>query len=853
MLRYRSQNERSKLPSPNPTRKSSARHRREPPPRQPSQAKQRPVNSIRAHQPPPPRHKTLKQLPTDRTESFNVVTMDELQKILRLTQKSNDVVPVHVKSRSKAVFEKTSSPLPVTETVTEVKTPVISEDGIFFPFGSSGGGGAPLRTDSGHLLTDYKSRRGLATILSGESDHVISLGASGDRGKREKRTVPAVQDEITPAPSFRLNVPRAMRSSLTFGTSFVPEEDKAAADKRQWLRELEKQVKEKRQRRDTWGPPPPPPPRSLNRYKELPAINSPTARPVARAMRSSISFGTASAPAEDTSVQDRIRWQQDLAQQVEDRRQSQASSLSPPLSTATGSVQEMSSFHRNHSRLLDPGALSELGKKKMRDQEHHAFIQRQIEERQLLKQKERELRARQQAEEEARVAKERAELHEKWLREQEAVKKKEEEARKRAEHFENQVLLAKQAALQEKRDRLTRHAQKRLETVQQDRQALVEPPKLPSTEEVVPVSAEHSAFADEESKKPREIGVLPRLSVVMESPYSESVYEKAYDDDRRNESDAAAAAAAADNRRTRVLSSKHRAKQETKRKASQTQQRKNVRYGSGGGATTQRNDESAKQDTLKRHSADESDKTKRLPATIIAKSYDERRRKLSRAAAEEKRRQRQPPLHPLLLLSPPPMPSPPPPLPEIQVRRKKADSVSTKEKKSSSSSSLSSSSHRDVVVQRTSTSESLSSDAFTVPVHRTDSISLLPGFRRRDGDAVDAASRTKDSEVTLRLPSPSLDGNDHADPAPVTRTVSEVLRLTRRYLESKHREFCDGAESKQLFDRPPVYNLPKGNVKVNVDEETRKKMLSQIAILKQCILKKKREFEEEMMLCNREQ
>ena len=139
-----------------------------------------------------------------------------------------------------------------------------------------------MRTDSGHLLTDYKSRvrmkalylsiylyiyiyiyflikRGLATILSGESDHVISLGASGDRGKREKRTVPAVQDEITPAPSFRLNVPRAMRSSLTFGvrsmwrfpvlklpkcqfsipqTSFVPEEDKAAADKRQWLREL---------------------------------------------------------------------------------------------------------------------------------------------------------------------------------------------------------------------------------------------------------------------------------------------------------------------------------------------------------------------------------------------------------------------------------------------------------------------------------------------------------------------------------------------------------------------------------------------------------------------------------------
>ena len=46
------------------------------------------------------------------------------------------------------------------------------------------------------------------------------------------------------------------------------------------------------------------------------------------------------------------------------------------------------------------------------------------------------------------MAKERAELHEKWLREQEAVKKKEEEARKRAEHFENQVLLAKQAALQ---------------------------------------------------------------------------------------------------------------------------------------------------------------------------------------------------------------------------------------------------------------------------------------------------------------------------------------------------------------------------------------------------------------------
>ena len=55
--------------------------------------------------------------------------MDELQKILRLTQKSNDVVPVHVKSRSKAVFEKTSSPLPVTETVTEVK---VSTSFFFF-------------------------------------------------------------------------------------------------------------------------------------------------------------------------------------------------------------------------------------------------------------------------------------------------------------------------------------------------------------------------------------------------------------------------------------------------------------------------------------------------------------------------------------------------------------------------------------------------------------------------------------------------------------------------------------------------------------------------------------------------
>eukprot|EP00118_Oscarella_pearsei_P001821 m.8588 g.8588 ORF g.8588 m.8588 type:complete len:847 (+) comp20722_c0_seq1:49-2589(+) len=771
----------------------------------------------------------------EKDDSFNVITIDELQKILGLAQNG----PGRPKDRPKPKTTTTVVPAtpppartissPIGKEVTPAalgllqsvpssgrtfeKTSLrISNDGIFFPFGSSGGG-APLRTDSGHLLTEYKARRGgLATVLSGELAGVETTQRPAPllppaAKEKEPRRSAFGQEQVTPYRSIR-TVPRAMRSSLTFGTSLASMEDTAAADRQQWLQHLENQVEEKRQRRQTWGH------RvdaSSSYFEPREMASASTGQPVQQNGRlgSSLSFGGSTAA--DTSPVDTRKWQFNREQQLREaqvQRDMAFVEKTPgqlPVVDARARVnsqqpsdtspEEKGSFHRNHRLLLDPGVLTEIGKKKQKDLEHHVFIRQQIEQKQRLKEEEQKRASRRREEEEARLARERAELHDRWLKEKEAATKKEEDARRRAEHLQNQVEIARQAALQEKRGRLERHVRKGLETIQEDK-TVSKDPELPSTGKVVSLSAGRRLFTEEEDQIPNYVNTLTispspvhRINVDIQPPPREKAASRTQ---MSHQTD--------DSKPKPKPNSKLNSNE--KRGDGKRNQSVNLRYGQA--RQTKERTKADAGPSLRppkvRNPNREGDKKPKSKAKQEKSFSQQQQRQLAAAAAAANKSSGQ---HEVVN--------------DHDFAKEFSEKYSAAALRSRPAPVMTQEDVRD--------SESPSSDALAIPVHRTDSISLLPelgvgGHGRREAEG-----------------KPSLRELQRAKPLP--STASQVLRQTRQYLESKRQP-----QAGLWMDGKTMRGDEIGVAENSQDSNRREQILTQIAFLRQGLLNKERQLQE---------
>jgi hypothetical protein len=297
----------------------------------------------------------------------------------------------------------------------------------------------------------------------------------------------------------------------------------------------------------------------LNGQQQVMPVSMPVrqrSRILPHAMRSSFAFGTAYGADDDTTLQDKQKWREDLRRQIEEKKACEAGKelrqrviderdmlrdscyqtwqtrtvpavskavivaqgppsaiqlLSPPPAIQTDSPEKLPmstksgeerSFHRQHRLLLDPSVLSDMEQRHQKDMEHHKFIKQQLEEKQRLKRKQEEQLAREAALDEARLEREREQLRLQYEKEQECVRQKEETARKRRELLEQQIRQAQEAAIQEKHAKVRRHVGRvsPLEIVSGE--ICRKDEELPSSRKILTLSASRHVFTDNTDTQP---------------------------------------------------------------------------------------------------------------------------------------------------------------------------------------------------------------------------------------------------------------------------------------------------------------------------------------------------------------
>ncbi|KAK3102978.1 hypothetical protein FSP39_015470 [Pinctada imbricata] len=311
----------------------------------------------------------------------------------------------------------------------------------YHPWGKPGAG-APLRTRSGKVAADYKSRQdgSYSPIEEEENEEHRSKQekkreeeprrkSDQSRKRKHERAEHAQQDGSNVIMQSQSHVPAAMRSSFVFGglaPSTDIQENIKEEERKQWIKELDRQREEKR----------------IAQMKELETNRG---QPSTWADKFSKDHKPLGLP-----EQPRIQDKEDI---VDTGR----------VSSAPGAVQnpddddDERSYIRGQNVFIDPVTRKELEEKRQRQMEHQKAIMEQVQERQRQKQQEKERKMREDMEEENKLKAERERLQRQQEIEMNKVKMKEMKRQEEVEKLKATMDEAHEQALREKYNRKMQH------------------------------------------------------------------------------------------------------------------------------------------------------------------------------------------------------------------------------------------------------------------------------------------------------------------------------------------------------------------------------------------------------------
>lgn len=283
------------------------------------------------------------------------------------------------------------------------------------------GGGAPVRTQSGNIVADYKKMH--QDLTSKNEDNVV-LASLLDSGMKTK----------TPADSYNAHdlittaTPVAMRSSFAIGAPGVVqyEEYQSKIDgKKKWLQDLEQQIKEKKERQAQEKQQQMQKEVREERWKHT-AVLSNESPPAATAFEVN---NTTTATTRQSHVD--------------------IEAASP---TALDSSFRAGNPHGRGQGLQSLVEVNhdEMERKRLKTLEHQRAIKEQVEEKRRLKQQEKERRLKDEAEKERTLMMERERMKKQYEEELKQREEKENEAKRRAEALQLSILEAYETAQQEK-------------------------------------------------------------------------------------------------------------------------------------------------------------------------------------------------------------------------------------------------------------------------------------------------------------------------------------------------------------------------------------------------------------------
>ncbi|XP_033746697.1 trichohyalin-like isoform X2 [Pecten maximus] len=324
-------------------------------------------------------------------------------------------------------------PAPKTLTLAERKKLQWEKDRIelakqYDPWGRPGAG-APIRTRSGNVAADYKTRQeetlraSFEEIEKKKQEQKEALIQEMEKGESQPKVNASQQ-----------NVPHAMRSSFMFGQA-APDSDQFVntkeIERRKWLEELDKQNEEKRLRQlnnkgnnatqETWA-------------DKFTSNHKPAGFPD-QLKEPPSGYQDPYSPRDKTLDGGRVN--------------------SAP--THVPDTEEDKTHIRGQNVFMDPVTKRELEEKRKRLLEHQQAVMEQVQQKQREKQRERELKMKEDMEEERKLQAERDRIQRQFEQEQNKVKMKEVRRQQEVDKLKMAMDEAHESALREKISRRLQH------------------------------------------------------------------------------------------------------------------------------------------------------------------------------------------------------------------------------------------------------------------------------------------------------------------------------------------------------------------------------------------------------------
>ncbi|KAL5013997.1 hypothetical protein ScPMuIL_008267, partial [Solemya velum] len=310
-----------------------------------------------------------------------------------------------------------------------------SESGLekdFTPWGRPGAG-APVRTRSGHVLADYRSRQDYILKTSMEIITEDSKGqSSGGSPSKTANEHTEKSQKTRVEPSTSHNQHASMRSSFLIGQPAPdPGWNKSTAEeeKRSWLRELDRQ-------------------RDENQMRKIREAQDSAYTENTWAEKLGTDYKYRALPEQTVS-----------GHELSQHAGTDSGRISSAPTKPTDTADEPESFIRGQNAYIDPAVKKDLEEKRQRHLEHQSAIMAQVQEKQRLKQLELDRKRKEEAEEEKRLQHERDMLQNQFQIEQQKQKLKEQQRQNQIDTLKMAMDDAHEKAMQEKMIRRLEHLQ----------------------------------------------------------------------------------------------------------------------------------------------------------------------------------------------------------------------------------------------------------------------------------------------------------------------------------------------------------------------------------------------------------
>lgn len=359
------------------------------------------------------------------------------------------------------------------------------EHEVYDPWGRPGAG-APIRTQSGNVVADYKK---MHQDISSKNDANMTSVSAFDL--RSKHAIMMTKQSSNTHDVITSTTPVAMRSSFAVGAPGVVKYETYQSkhdEKKKWLQDLEQQIKEKKEREAREKMQQLQKEAKEESWNQTPTIPNESPPALSQAAASSA---------------------------VTTKHES-------PLNVGASAVLENSfragNLHARGHGLQSLGDMNqdELERKRLKTLEHQRAIKEQVEEKRRLKQEEKEKRLKEEAEKEKALTAERERLQKQYRDELKRREEKEDEARRRAEALQLSILQAHESAQQEKAAKRIKH----LELHGHDVSGLKSPGISPVQQHIVTDTSPENKEADLFSAdyRPHNSQSSPRVTQHKEAP-----------------------------------------------------------------------------------------------------------------------------------------------------------------------------------------------------------------------------------------------------------------------------------------------------------------------------------------------